>query len=78
MLQTETEVRRAVTAIAATVGETPDGAPEGVIYAAMMGLCDLHQFQCMVDILLDAGLVTRRSHVLYPTPKLTAAMAVRS
>lgn len=46
------------------------GAPEGPMYAAMMGLVELEDFQQLVEIAVSVGLVKRAgSHLLTITEK---------
>jgi hypothetical protein len=63
--------QKAVIAVIAAVFDTikemgPDGAPEGPLYAVLMGQgCTLGQFQSIVGILVRAGKVRQEGHVLY-------------
>lgn len=65
-------MKRIAAAIAETVQEAgPQGAPEGILYAAVMGMIDLGAFQAIVGVLVEAGLCTRAgSHVLVTGPKM--------
>ena len=48
-----------------TVQESPDGAPSGVIYAALMSIgISLAQYEALVDVLVKSGRITRSGHVL--------------
>jgi len=66
-----TNQQKAVVAVIAAVFDTikevgPQGAPEGPLYAALMGHgCTLSQFQSIVGILVRAGKVRQSGHVLY-------------
>ena len=52
-----------------TVTESPDGAPSGVMYAAMMGKIALLDFQGLLDIAKSVGLVNVSAHLVTITPK---------
>lgn len=58
-----------LTAILLAVAEMPEGAPEGPMYAALMGTASLEEFQGLVEIAASCGLVTRSGHVLTIAPK---------
>lgn len=45
------------------------GAPSGPMYAAMMGRMDLGDYQTLVGIATDCGLVTQASNVVHITLK---------
>jgi hypothetical protein len=66
-----TNQQRAVIEVVAAVLDTikemgPQGAPEGPLYAALMGSgCTLNQFQGIVGILVRSGKVRQSGHVLY-------------
>ena len=51
----------------AEVGEM--GAPEGPMYAAMMGKVTLEEYAAIRDMAVQVGLVTRSNHQLFITPK---------
>ena len=73
-----------VAAILTTVAET-ETAPEGIMYAALMGSYSLEEFNDLLGILAKSGLVTRTGyHEVAITPegkavaaKIEAAMSAR-
>lgn len=57
---------RALKAIAETIKETPEGAPTGVMYAALMGRMSLETFNNMISRLASMGLIrVDGSHVAH-------------
>lgn len=46
-----------------------NGAPEGHMYAAMMGRIDLTDFQGLMSIAEEVSLITRKSHLATITTK---------
>lgn len=61
--------------ILTTVAETPDGAPEGVMYAALMNRVELADFQSLLSIAQQVGLITRARHVVTITARGLALAA---
>lgn len=57
--------------VIAEAGEA--GAPEGPMYAALMGRMNLDQFGAIMEMLDRAGLITRRNHLVTATSKLVDA-----
>jgi hypothetical protein len=48
-----------------TVQECPEGAPSGVIYAALMSIgITPQQYESLVDVLVKSGRITRSGHIL--------------
>lgn len=43
----------------------PDGAPAGVMYAAVMDKMSLEQFECVMGLLVEAGRLRKSNHVYY-------------
>jgi hypothetical protein len=75
-MATERELRAALTAIAETVAESgADGAPEGPMYAALLGVLGLEDFRGLLGVLEREGLIRRDGHVAYATPKLAEYVA---
>lgn len=58
--------RRICEAIIATVNETPDGAPGGPMYAALMQYMPLDRFQTIMDALVYAKRIRRQGDVYFP------------
>lgn len=58
----------------AEVGAGPIGAPEGPMYAAVMGRCDLSTFLATLAAFERVGLITRSGHCAQPTAALLAAL----
>jgi len=55
-----------VNVITETIEETgPQGAPEGPLYAALMGHMSLSTFQAIVGALVGAGKIRKSGNVLY-------------
>ncbi len=62
--QVET-IKRVVAATLSALAASSDGsAPEGVLYAAMMGVCDLQAFNVAMGFLCSAKLATCTGHVV--------------
>jgi hypothetical protein len=59
-------VRRLYQAVVATINETPQGAPGGPMYAAVMQYMNLDQFTQMMDSLVHAKRIRREGDVYYP------------
>lgn len=59
-----------------TLAETPEGAPSGVLYAALMTAgVTLSEWQDAVAWMVANGLVTKDGDILRPTAKLAATFA---
>jgi hypothetical protein len=58
--------KRVCDAVIATVNETPDGAPAGPMYAALMPYLSLAQFDAMMRLLVETGRITRRGDLYFP------------
>ena len=57
---------RTVKAIADTIKETPEGAPTGIMYAALCNRMSLEAFSKILDTLKNAGLIrVDGSHVAH-------------
>lgn len=70
------KIKQLANAIAATLGTTDQEAPEGHVYAAVMGQFSLDEFQAAVAVLVSVGLLERRAGpCLVSTLKLRAIMA---
>jgi hypothetical protein len=68
MTRNEANVFLAV--ILGTVGETSGGVPSGHLYAALMGRMGLDDYENLIGLAKQAGLVVEaRSHLLTLTPK---------
>lgn len=61
-------------AVVDTVRETPNGAPEGIMYMAFQqkGI-PIDVFQMITNVAVETGMCTRKGHVLYPGPKVHLA-----
>lgn len=62
--------KRAILACASVLHETvvhagPQGAPAGPMYAAVMGVLSLGQFQAIMGALVAAGKLRHRGHVYF-------------
>jgi hypothetical protein len=58
-------IKRVVAATLSALAASSDGsAPEGVLYAAMMGVCDLQAFNVAMGFLCSAKLATCTGHVV--------------
>ena len=55
-----------VQAIVETIEECPEGAPLGIIYAALMGMVSYNSFTNVISSLVQAGVITVRGNVAYP------------
>jgi hypothetical protein len=49
-----------------TVQECPQGAPAGVMYAAVMGIVTLDQFEVIMSALVEAGKVRKSNNQYFP------------
>lgn len=67
---TKSEWNRVALAVAECIAECNDGAPEGVMYASLMGILSLDEFNTILDTMEAADLITRKGHVATPTLKL--------
>lgn len=63
------EANKFLAVILTTVAAMPGGAPEGVMYAALMNKLALHEFEALLDIAASVGLVMRAQHVVTITPR---------
>ncbi len=73
---TRNECNVFLAAILETVAASPTGAPAGVMYAALCGRMDLLDFEGLLTIAKEVGLVTRdASHVIKITAKGRATVA---
>lgn len=66
---TRNEANTFLAIILQTVAESPDGAPLGVMYAAMVGHISLEDFGALMLLCADMGLVHSRNHVATLTAK---------
>ena len=62
-------VRCVYKAVIDTVNETPQGAPAGSMYAALMQYMTLDQFQTMMDSLVYAKRIRREGDLYFPATK---------
>lgn len=60
-------LRQIASAVVETVRESgPEGAPGGVLYAAMMGAgCTLQQFEELMSVLVSAKLLVKRGQCYF-------------
>lgn len=60
-------LRQIASAVVETVRESgPEGAPGGVLYAAMMGAgCTLQQFEELMSVLVSANLLVKRGQLYF-------------
>jgi hypothetical protein len=69
---TDTQNRAAaivVRAIVETIEETgQNGAPLGVMYAALMGVISYNSFMAVIDALVKNRVIRVSNHVAYPFP----------
>lgn len=65
---TKHQINVALAALLTTLADTGE-APEGTLYAAMMSKYSLDQFNSLVGMLKQAGLVTSAYHLCSITPK---------
>jgi hypothetical protein len=49
-----------------TVRDSPDGAPAGPMYAAVMGIISLNQFESIMGALVRDGYIRKSGHVYFP------------
>jgi hypothetical protein len=59
-------LRRIADAVIAVIHETPDGAPGGHLYAALMQHMTIDQFETLMNVLVEAGRITKRGNCYYP------------
>lgn len=55
--------------ILTTVGDIPEGAPSGHLYAALMGQMSLDDYQMIIGVCKGGNLMTESGHVLQLTDK---------
>ncbi len=55
--------------ILTTVGDIPEGAPSGHLYAALMGQMSLDDYNMLIGICKGGSLMTEEGHVLKLTDK---------
>lgn len=56
------------TAVLDTVREAPNGAPEGVMYAAFVARgISLDTFQAIINGMIEFGVIRREGHLIFPT-----------
>ena len=55
-----------VNAIVDTVNSIPGGAPSGIVYAAVMNIMSLQQYQQVIDGLVMYGKIKKRGDLLLP------------
>ena len=55
-----------VQAIVETIEECPEGAPLGIIYAALMGMVSYNSFSNVISSLVQAGVIRISNNVAYP------------
>jgi hypothetical protein len=59
-----------VKAMVETIEETGEqGAPLGIMYAALMGMISYDSFMSVIDALVDAGVIRVSNHVAYAVSK---------
>ena len=62
---TPEQLRILVRTIYAAIAESGDnGIPSGHLYAAVMNMMDLDQYNRIIDAMLDHQLITRTNHLL--------------
>lgn len=74
---TRNEANVILAAIITTIAATPEGAPEGVMYAALTGRCDLSDFRTLLGICQQTGLVREASKHLFVATDKGREMAAR-
>jgi hypothetical protein len=62
-------IKRVYQALIDTVNETPQGAPAGPMYAALMQYMTLDQFTAMMDSLVYAKRIRREGDLYFPATK---------
>jgi hypothetical protein len=62
-LLTAARIAEAVTEV---VNETPEGAPSGLIYASLMNLIRLEEYETTMRLLVLAKRITRRGDLYFP------------
>ena len=60
----KTQANAVLCAILSTVAASPEGAPAGILYAAMVGKATLAEYQALEGIAVAKGLVTKDGHLL--------------
>lgn len=68
---TSSDIAKALVAIiesiVETVNESPDGAPAGVMYAALMHYgCSHSQFESLMGALVRKGRIRQEGHLYFP------------
>ena len=58
--------RRIAEAVIEVVNETPQGAPGGLLYAALMNHMTLDQFESLMRLLVETGKVVKRGDLYFP------------
>ena len=67
--------RNTMNALLCTIADMGErGAPEGPMYAALMGRCDLSAFQSTMGAFERMGLITRSGFLAKPTAMLREAL----
>jgi hypothetical protein len=66
MTHAESQVLSIANALYETVRDSPDGAPAGPMYAAVMGYMNLDQFEAIMSALVKVGRIRKSGHVYYP------------
>lgn len=68
--------RQTMNALLSSLGEQDVAVPEGYLYAGLMSVLSLQEFQAMIDVLIKVGLITREAGpTIRPTRKLLDAVA---
>lgn len=68
--------RQTMNALLSSIGESDVAVPEGYLYAGMMSVMGLQEFQAMIDVLTKVGLITREAGpTIRPTRKLLDTVA---
>ena len=62
-------IKRVYQALIDTVNETPQGAPAGPMYAALMQYMTLDQFTAMMDSLVYAKRIRREGDLYFPVAR---------
>ena len=66
---TRTEMNVYLAAILTTVAESPDGAPSGVMYAALQDQLGLQDYQDLLTICTSTGLCEKSNQLITLTSK---------
>jgi hypothetical protein len=64
----EARLIKVTAAILTTVADTPEGAPSGVVYAALMNHVSLDEYQNILSRLTGNGLVNQSNYLIRATP----------